>query len=99
LSDRVLASQPWYAISGPARWILELAHGRNAGAKARGRRRAAAGDTGFAEALELMAFLATWIRQNIERHSECRRWRESHQLERLGEPGIAGGSPLGDHAL
>jgi hypothetical protein len=60
--------QPWAPHQRPARWILDLAHTRARELKRQLGERVAAGDTGFAEALELMAFLANLVGvQNIER--------------------------------
>ncbi|HUO96475.1 MAG TPA: hypothetical protein VMT92_09600, partial [Steroidobacteraceae bacterium] len=60
--------QPWPRHQRPARWILDLAHVRARELKRQVAERVAAQDTGFAEALELMAFLANLVGvQNIER--------------------------------
>ncbi len=61
-------AQPWPRHQRPARWILELAQTRALDLKRQLAARIAAADAGFAEALELMAFLANLIGvQNIER--------------------------------
>jgi hypothetical protein len=60
--------QPWVRHQRPARWILDLAQSRALELKRHLESRAASGDAGFAEALELMAFLANLVGvQNIER--------------------------------
>jgi hypothetical protein len=60
--------QPWVRHQRPARWILDLAHARARELKRQLEQRLAAGDTGFAEGLELVAFLANLVGvQNIER--------------------------------
>ena len=61
-------AQPWPRHQRPARWILELAQARVLELKRQLAARIAGGDAGFAEALELMAFLANLVGvQNIER--------------------------------
>ncbi len=60
--------QPWAHHQRPARWILDLAQTRARELKRQLGERIASGDTSFAEALELMAFLANLVGvQNIER--------------------------------
>ena len=61
-------AQPWPHHQRPARWILELAQTRALELKRQLAARIAGGDSGFAEALDLMAFLANLVGvQNIER--------------------------------
>jgi hypothetical protein len=50
--------QPWAPHERPNRWIVELALNRTRALSAEIERRHRAGDTGFAEALEAMAFVA-----------------------------------------
>src|SRR3974390_3048955 len=60
--------QPWALHQRPARWILDLAPARARELRRQVAERIAAQDTGFAEALELVAFLANLVGvQNIER--------------------------------
>src|SRR5512139_3082968 len=60
--------QPWVPHQRPARWILELAHARASDLDHQLQARSAAGDTGFAEAVELMAFLSNLVGvQQLER--------------------------------
>jgi len=60
--------QPWVRHQRPARWILDLAYTRASELKRQLEERLASGDTGFAEGLELVAFLANLVGvQNIER--------------------------------
>ncbi|MBS0395389.1 MAG: hypothetical protein JSR54_12230, partial [Proteobacteria bacterium] len=60
--------QPWARHQRPARWILDLAHARARELKRLVAERVAAGDAGFADGLELMAFLANLVGvQHIER--------------------------------
>ena len=60
--------QPWARHQRPARWIVDLAHTRARELKRQIDSRVASGDSGFAEALELMGFLANLAgAQNIER--------------------------------
>jgi hypothetical protein len=60
--------QPWVRHQRPARWILDLAQTRARELKRQVEERVAAGDSQFAEALELMGFLANLVgAQNIER--------------------------------
>lgn len=60
--------QPWVPHQRPARWILELAHARASDLSHQLQARGAAGDTGFADAVELMAFLANLVgAQPLER--------------------------------
>jgi hypothetical protein len=60
--------QPWVRHQRPARWILDLAYTRARELKHQLEERLASGDTGFAEGLELVAFLANLVGvQNIER--------------------------------
>jgi hypothetical protein len=60
--------QPWVRHQRPARWILDLAYTRARELKRQLEERLASGDTGFAEGLELVAFLANLVGvQNIER--------------------------------
>jgi len=61
-------AQPWPRHQRPARWLLELAQTRVLELRRQLAARAAADDAGFAEALEIMAFLANLVGvQNIER--------------------------------
>jgi hypothetical protein len=60
--------QPWVRHQRPARWILDLAYTRARELRRQLEERLASGDTGFAEGLELVAFLANLVGvQNIER--------------------------------
>lgn len=60
--------QPWVEHQRPARWILDLAREKTAALRAAVGTRAAAGDAGFADALEQMMFLANLVGlQQIER--------------------------------
>ena len=60
--------QPWARHQRPARWIVDLAHTRARELKRQIDSRVASGDSEFAEALELMGFLANLAgAQNIER--------------------------------
>lgn len=60
--------QPWPKHDRPNRWIVELALQRTLELRAHYESRRAMGDTRFAEALELTAFLATLVGlQNLER--------------------------------
>ncbi len=59
---------PWPKHDRPSRWIVELALQRTLELRAHYESRRAMGDTRFAEALELTAFLATLVGlQNVER--------------------------------
>ena len=61
-------AQPWPQHQRPARWILELAQTRAQELKRQLAGRVAAADSGFAEALELVVFVANLVGlQNIER--------------------------------
>ncbi|MFO0334403.1 MAG: hypothetical protein ACK53C_05115 [Pseudomonadota bacterium] len=76
--------QPWARHQRPARWILELANTRAHELQRQVQARAAAGDASFAEALELMAFLANLVGvQNIERFIPLAE-RERENPEALG---------------
>jgi hypothetical protein len=60
--------QPWVEHQRPARWILDLAREKTAALRAEIGARSAAGDAGFADALEQMMFLANLVGlQHIER--------------------------------
>jgi len=60
--------QPWPRHQRPVRWVLDLAQSRARELKRHLESRMASGDAGFAEALELMAFVANLVgAQNIER--------------------------------
>ena len=54
-------AQPWPHHQRPARWILELAQTRAQELKHQLAARIAGGDAGFAEALDLVAFLANLV--------------------------------------
>ncbi|HXQ64646.1 MAG TPA: hypothetical protein VN787_07315 [Steroidobacteraceae bacterium] len=61
--------QPWGKHQRPVRWVLDLAQSRARELRRHLESRMASGDAGFAEALELMAFLANLVgAQNIERY-------------------------------
>ncbi len=61
-------SSPGLSISGPTRWIVNLAKQKTLALRAQVEQRAKAGDTQFSDALELMAFLANLVgAEHIER--------------------------------
>src|SRR5215472_14480909 len=77
--------QPWPKHQRPARWIVELALQRARELRRELRARIERGDGGFAEALELMAFLANLVgAQNIERFIPLAA-RERENKEALGQ--------------
>jgi hypothetical protein len=60
--------QPWSEHQRPTRWIVDLAKQKTVALRAQVEQRAAAGDTQFSDALELMAFLANLVgAEHIER--------------------------------
>lgn len=62
------AIQPWPKHDRPTRWIIELARQKALELKAQQESRMAMGDGKFAEALELMGFLANLVgSQNVQR--------------------------------
>lgn len=62
-------AQPWAAHQRPAPWIIELARTRVLELQSHIATRIASGDPAFAEALELMSFLATLVGvQDIARY-------------------------------
>lgn len=62
------AVQPWPKHDRPTRWILELARQKTLELKGQQESRVAMGDGKFAEALELMGFLANLVgSQNVQR--------------------------------
>jgi hypothetical protein len=69
LSDAAYARvQPWPKHDRPTRWVLEVARQKILELKAQCETRQAMGDSRFAEALELMAFLANLVGiQHIQR--------------------------------
>ena len=69
LSDAAYArAQPWPKHDRPTRWVLEVARQKILELKQHCETRQAMGDSRFAEALELMAFLANLVGiQNIQR--------------------------------
>jgi hypothetical protein len=69
LSDAAYARvQPWPRHDRPTRWVLEVAKQKILELKAQCETRLAMGDSRFAEALELMAFLANLVGiQHIQR--------------------------------
>lgn len=69
LSDAAYArAQPWLKHDRPTRWVLEVARQKILELKQHCETRQAMGDIKFAEALELMAFLANLVGiQNIQR--------------------------------
>src|SRR3954468_1344513 len=69
LSDAAYARvQPWPRHDRPTRWVLEVARQKILELKAQCETRQAMGDSRFAEALELMAFLANLVGiQHIQR--------------------------------
>jgi hypothetical protein len=69
LSDAAYArAQPWPKHDRPTRWVLEVARQKALELKQHCETRQAMGDSKFAEALELMAFLANLVGiQNIQR--------------------------------
>jgi type IV secretory pathway VirB10-like protein len=69
LSDAAYArAQPWPKHDRPTRWVLEVARQKTLELKQHCETRQAMGDSKFAEALELMAFLANLVGiQNIQR--------------------------------
>lgn len=69
LSDAAYArAQPWPKHDRPTRWVLEVARQKILELKQHCETRQAMGDSKFAEALELMAFLANLVGiQNIQR--------------------------------
>ncbi len=68
-SDAAYArAQPWPKHDRPTRWVLEVARQKTLELKQHCETRQAMGDSKFAEALELMAFLANLVGiQNIQR--------------------------------
>jgi hypothetical protein len=74
--------QPWPPHQRPARWIVELARARATDLKHQLEVRTAAGDSGFAETIELMGFLTNLVgAQNVERFIP------------LAEPGLERATP------
>jgi len=69
LSDAAYArAQPWPKHDRPSRWVLEVARQKILELKQHCETRQAMGDSKFAEALELMSFLANLVGiQNIQR--------------------------------
>jgi hypothetical protein len=69
LTDAAYArAQPWPKHDRPTRWVLEVARQKVLELKQHAETRQAMGDSKFAEALELMAFLANLVGvQNIQR--------------------------------
>jgi hypothetical protein len=69
LSDAAYArAQPWPPHDRPTRWVLEVARQKTLELKQHCETRQAMGDSKFAEALELMAFLANLVGiQHIQR--------------------------------
>jgi hypothetical protein len=69
LSDSAYArAQPWPKHDRPTRWVLEVARQKTLELKQHCETRQAMGDSKFAEALELMSFLANLVGiQNIQR--------------------------------
>lgn len=69
LSDAAYArAQPWPQHDRPTRWVLEVARQKTLELKQHCETRQAMGDSKFAEALELMAFLSNLVGiQNIQR--------------------------------
>lgn len=69
LSDAAYArAQPWPKHDRPTRWVLEVARQKTLELKQHCETRQAMGDSRFAEALELMSFLANLVGvQNIQR--------------------------------
>ena len=60
--------QPWSEHQRPTRWIIDLARQKTLALRAQVDRRAKAGDSQFADALEMMAFLANLVgAEHIER--------------------------------
>jgi hypothetical protein len=60
--------QPWTEHQRPSRWIVDLAKQKTLALRAQVEQRAKANDTQFADALELMAFLANLVgSEHIER--------------------------------
>lgn len=60
--------QDWPRHQRPTKWVLELAHARLLELKGHLADREARGDSGFAEALELMSFLTTLLgSEHVER--------------------------------
>jgi hypothetical protein len=63
-----LAAQPWPKHDRPTRWIIELARQKTLELKAHQESRISAGDSRFAESLELMGFLANLVgSQHVQR--------------------------------
>lgn len=66
--DAYGAVQPWPKHDRPTRWIIELARQKTLELKGQHESRLAMGDGKFAEALELMGFLANLVgSQNVQR--------------------------------
>ncbi len=63
-----LAAQPWPKHDRPTRWIIELARQKTLELKGQQESRISAGDSRFAESLELMGFLANLVgSQHVQR--------------------------------
>jgi hypothetical protein len=85
-------AQPWSPHQRPAPWIIELARTRVLELQSHVATRMASGDPAFAEALELMSFLATLVGvQDIERYIPL--------AEASREGAVAPPRPVGDTVL
>jgi hypothetical protein len=86
--------QPWSEHQRPTKWIIDLARQKTLALRAQVDRRAKAGDSQFADALEMMAFLANLVgAEHIERFipvAEARNERElpSKSAERTSDSTI-----------
>jgi hypothetical protein len=88
--------QPWVEHQRPARWILDLAREKTAALRAAIGERSAAGDTGFADALEQMMFLANLVGlQHIERFIPVAEPQNERSAAAAAATPAAGGSAAG----
>ena len=89
--DTYWKMQPWVEHQRPNRWIVELAKQKTLALRKEVQKRIDTADTGFADALELMTFLANLVgSQHIERFipladPESERW-VSNAASRMAQP-------------